>query len=334
MKAIQASAAGAPDVLELVDVPVPVPGPGQILLRVEAAAVNFSDAHRRAARPYPFPTAFPYTPGSEVAGVVEALGEGVQGPPVGTPVFALVGADGSGGYAEYAVANAPSVVPIPDGLSADVASGMIVAGSTAVLALETVGRVQSGERVLIEAAGGGVGVLATQLAVLLGAEVIASAGSAAAQEAAKAAGASVVVDSRSPQWADEVSGAVGDRGIDVALVSSGGDRLSALAPLLAPFGRVIVLGSASGEPLQLSEVSLQHLLIAPALNVSVHAFNLGIWFGLRPADAGAALGRAIDLVASRSLTPVVGHVLPLADAAAAHRLMESRTHVGKIVLRP
>lgn len=333
MKAINAIAPGGPEVLELVERPAPHVAPGEILIRVETAAVNFSDAHRRAARPYPFPTAFPFTPGSEVAGVVEALGEGVQGPPVGTRVFALVGADGSGGYAEYAVAAAQSVVPLPAGLSPEVASGVIVAGSTAVLSLENVAGVQSGEVVLIEAASGGVGLLATQLAVLHGAHVIASAGSSAGRDAALAAGATAAVDSRSASWAEEVAAATGGLPLDVVLLSSGGDRISTLAPLLAPFGRIVVLGSASGEPLELSTAAVQHLMIAPALNVSLHAFNLGIWFGVRPPLAGAALGRAIELISSGELVPRIGHVMALADAAEAHRLLESREHVGKIVLR-
>ena len=107
MEAIRARRYGTPDVLVLEEVPVPRPGPGQVLIRVESAGVNFADVKRRRNDPYPFPTPLPYTPGGEVAGVVEALGAGIDGPPLGTPVFALVGGDGSTGYAQFAVAEAP-----------------------------------------------------------------------------------------------------------------------------------------------------------------------------------------------------------------------------------
>ena len=119
---------------------------------MESAAVNFADVLRRRNSVYPFPTALPYIPGSEVAGIVEALGAGVAGPPVGTPVFALVGNDGSTGYAQYALANAPQVTPLPPGLSKDIACGLIVAGATAVLTLKESARLQAGEGLwLVEA---------------------------------------------------------------------------------------------------------------------------------------------------------------------------------------
>ena len=140
MKLIRAHTFGGPDVLVFEDGPQPVAGPGQVLVRVEAASVNFADVLRRRNGPYPFPTALPFTPGSEVAGTVEELGEGVAGPLVGTPVFALVGGDGSTGYAQFAVADAPQVVPIRAGLSADEAAGIVVAGSTALLTLTEVGQ--------------------------------------------------------------------------------------------------------------------------------------------------------------------------------------------------
>jgi NADPH:quinone reductase len=150
MQAVQAKRFGPPDVLVLEEVPVPRPGPGQVLIKVESAGVNFSDVKRRRNDAYPFPTTLPYTPGGEVAGTVEALGEGAEGPSVGTPVFALVGADGSTGYAQFALANASGVIPIPPGLSADAASGLVIAGSTAVLILKEAARLRAGETVLVQ----------------------------------------------------------------------------------------------------------------------------------------------------------------------------------------
>ena len=145
MWAVQCEEFGSPDVLVYRELPIPKPGTGQILIKVESAAVNFADVLRRRNSVYPFPTALPYIPGSEVAGIVEALGAGVAGPPVGTPVFALVGNDGSTGYAQYALANAPQVTPLPPGLSKDIACGLIVAGATAVLTLKESARLQAGE---------------------------------------------------------------------------------------------------------------------------------------------------------------------------------------------
>lgn len=154
MQSIVARSPGGPEVLELVEHPTPVPGPGQVLIRVVSAGVNFSDVKRRRDDDYPFPTAFPYTPGGEVAGTVEALGEGVRAPELGTRVFALVGGDGSTGYAQYALAEAAQTVPVPGDLDSDVAAGLIIAGSTAMLALVDVMDLQPGQRVLVEAAGG------------------------------------------------------------------------------------------------------------------------------------------------------------------------------------
>lgn len=135
MRVVRAERFGGPEVLRAVEVPIPEPGPGQVRIRVQAAAVNFADVMRRRASPYPFPTALPYVPGSEVAGVIDALGEGVAGPPVGTPVLALVGEGGEGGYAERAIANAARVIPIPPGLTPEAAASLLVAGTTAVLLL-------------------------------------------------------------------------------------------------------------------------------------------------------------------------------------------------------
>ncbi|HZF67139.1 MAG TPA: alcohol dehydrogenase catalytic domain-containing protein [Gemmatirosa sp.] len=142
---------------------------------MHAASVNFSDVMRRRNDPDPFPTALPFTPGSEVAGEVNALGPGVSGPPVGNPVFALVGTGpqtATGGYAEYAVADATRVLPLPPGLAPDVACSLLVAGFTALVSLREIARLEHGQHVLVQAAAGGVGSYAVQLARALGARVV------------------------------------------------------------------------------------------------------------------------------------------------------------------
>jgi NADPH:quinone reductase-like Zn-dependent oxidoreductase len=325
---------GGPEVMVLEEAPTPTPGPGQVLIRVESASVNFADVMRRRGDVYPFPTPLPFTPGGEVAGTVEALGQGVDGPPVGTPVFALVGGDGSTGYAQYALADAQQVIPTPPGLSSDEAAGIVVAGSAAVLMLTEVAVVRPGQTVLVQGAGGGMGGYAVQVAKLLGATVIGSASTSQRRDAALAAGADHVVDPTSAGWTDVVRSLTDGAGVDAVLDISGGAVSQAALGLLAPFGRFVIAGMASGEPIRLDEDTVRGLFYDPALNQSLTAFNLGAFFGLRPQAAVAALQTLIGYVASGQVKVDIGHVLPLSAAAQAHRLVEDRRSVGKIVLKP
>ena len=334
MTLVRAERFGGPDVLAVHRVPVPRPGPGEVLVRVEAAGVNFADVMRRRNDPYPFPTPLPFTPGSEVAGVVEALGDGVDGPPPGTPVFALVGRDGSGGYAQYAVAPAQQVVPVPPGIGVREAAGLVVAGTTAVLALTEVGGLTTGSTVLVEGAGGGVGSYAVQVARLLGATVVGAAAGPARREAAAAAGAHHVVDYGRPGWEAQVRELTGGRGVDLVLQLGGDSTIREVFSVLAPFGRVVVIGVPGGRQLTLDEAAVRAFFHDPALNQSLHAFNLGLFFGLRPQAAAAALTTLVGHVAAGRVTVPVGTVLPLEEAARAHRLLEERATTGKVVLTP
>jgi NADPH:quinone reductase len=156
MQAVQFHEFGTPDVLRYESIPEPVPGAGEILIKVESASVNWSDVAHRSNALYPFPTPLPFIPGNEVAGTVAALGEGVSSPPVGTPVFALVG-NGANGYAQYAVTPAQQVIPIPPGVTFDQAAAIPVAGLTPLLILKEIAQLKPGETVLIQGAAGGVG---------------------------------------------------------------------------------------------------------------------------------------------------------------------------------
>lgn len=334
MRAVQLEQFGGPEVLRVVDLPVPLPGPGQILIEVEAAAVNWSDTMRRSNRSYPFPTPLPFVPGGEVAGTVAALGDGVDGPPVGTPVFALVGEDGRGGYAEYAIAQAAFVIPRPGGVDAAAAASIMVAGGTAMVMLRHAARLAPGESVLIEGAAGGVGTYAVQIAKAIGAgTVIAAAGSADRRAAAAGLGADLVVDQSSMEWPGTVRRVV-PGGVDAVLQCSGAPTMADAFSVLGPFGRMIVYGYASGEPGALGAADQHQLFYEPVLNQTVAGFNIGLWFGLRPDLAVPALVELIGLVASGRVVPQIGAVLPLADAALAHELLERREVVGKIVLTP
>lgn len=335
MKAIQMTEQGGPEVLRLVDLPDPQPGPGQILIRVEAAAVNFSDVMRRRGDDYPVPTPSPFVPGAEVSGTVAALGENVDGPAVGTPVFALVGADASGGYAELAVAFAPNVIPVPPGLEPDAAAGIVVAGLAATLILTRTAPVEEGRSVFVPAAAGGVGGYAVQIAKLLGAgNVIAGASTEAKRQIALDLGADHAVDYNDPHWAKTVRDLTGGTGVDVALEMSGGDRLAQTLGVLAPFGNLVVFGAVSGTPGRLDGTALRPWLYDPAPNQSVVGFNLGPWFELRLPVAITALQQLIEWVGSGQVRVPVSRTLPLAEAAEAHRLLESGATTGKLVLKP
>jgi NADPH:quinone reductase-like Zn-dependent oxidoreductase len=334
MYAIRLTRFGGPDVLELIEVDEPVAGPGQILIRVESAAVNFADVMRRRNDAYPFPTPLPFIPGSEVAGTVEALGAGVEGPAVGTSVFAIVGADGSTGYAQYALADAHQVVPIPAGMSTDEAAGILIAGTTAMLILTRQANLVQGESVLIGGAGGGVGTAAIQIAKSLGAGIVIGAASTPAKrDAAIAAGADRVVDPTAAGWEHTAREHAGG-GVDVVLEMSGGNTFAEALSILAPFGRLVVYGIASGEPGLFSPEAQHRFLYDPSPNQSIHVFNIGLYFAMRPMIAVEAMTELIGLVASGQVEIHVGDVLPLAHAGEAHRRIEARESTGKIILRP
>jgi NADPH:quinone reductase-like Zn-dependent oxidoreductase len=335
MLAARSHRVGAAAELQIDTVPVPQPGPGQVLIRVESASVNFSDVKRRRGDAYPFPTALPYTPGSEVAGTVAALGAGVTAPAIGTPVFALVGGDGQGGCAQFALAYAPQVNALPPGFDADRACGLIVAGATAMILLRHVVPLSPGQSILVPAAAGAVGSYVVQLARHFGAGLVIGAVSTPAKAAAaRAAGAHVTVDSNRADWADELRRATDGRGVDVLLESAGGDSLAQALGALAPFGRAVVYGAASGANAALDAGTLGRFFYAPAPNQTLAAFNVGGWFIERPSLAGAALGELIGLVAAGAIrTPAVTS-MPLRDAALAHRLLETRQTLGKLVLKP
>lgn len=334
MRAVRIARHGGPEVLELVELEDPTPGPGQVLIEVEAASVNWSDTMRRRGDAYPFPTPLPFVPGGEVAGTVAALGPGVDGPPVGAPVFALVGQDGSGGYAELALANAPMVIPRPDGVPAEEAAAIMVAGGTAMVLLREAARLAEGEVVLVPGAGGGVGQCAIQLARVLGAgTVIGAAGSQDRRKAAEAAGADHAVDYTAPGWVEQVR-SIAPGGVDVALETVGGSKTSETFAALGPFGRMVVYGFAGGTPGVLDAADQHRLFYEPVLNQSITGFNIGAWFGLRPERAVAALIELIGLIAQHRVQIPIGEVLPLAEAERAHNLLESRRVTGKIILRP
>ena len=325
MKAVRFHRHGGPEVLQLEELPVPVPAPGEVLIQIEAAGVNYADTVRRWGDHYPLPTPLPSICGGEVAGAVAAAGAGVDSAWVGKRVLA---APPSGGYAQFVAVPASSVFEMPAGLTAQQGLALFVQGLSAALILKTAGRLAAGEHVLIEGASGGVGSIAVQLAHLYGAGmVIGAAGSAAKRAQVRTLGANHAIDYSKPGWASEVMQLTAGRGIDVLMEMTGGEVFAEAMQCLAPGGRAVVYGVASRQPYQ---VPSERLI---AKGQSIVGFYLGR-FLQQHALIETTLAQLGGFVAGGRLVVEIGGVFPLAGAAEAHRLLESRTTSGKLILVP
>ncbi|UPG92735.1 quinone oxidoreductase family protein [Luteibacter aegosomatissinici] len=325
MKTVRFHETGEPGVLRYEDVPEPFPGPGQVKIRVEAVGVNFSDVLRRRGDDYPEASPTPFTPGSEVAGTIIELGEGVAGLAVGDAVYAV---PRTGGYAQYVVVDAAMAVPLPEGIAAAEATSLVIQGLTALLSLRDAGRLSPGDTVLVEAAAGGVGAYAVQLAKLSGAgKVIAAASTPEKRAFAESLGADASVDYTEEGWPERVRELTGGRGVDIALEMVGGNILGEALRAIAPFGRMVVYGQASGER---AFINPQELTVD---NISVIGFYIAGYFKLRP-DLINALHEIIGHVRDGRLSINIGGRFPLSRAADAHRFVEGRQSSGKVVLEP
>ncbi|WP_286249569.1 quinone oxidoreductase family protein [Streptomyces graminofaciens] len=306
-------------------VPVPRPAPGQVLVEVAAAGVNYADAIRRLGEYYPQPTVFPFTMGGEFTGKIVARGEGVTGHKEGDTVFAL---HNGGGYAEYAVAEQGALIPVPDGLDPVVGLALVIQGLTAVAILKDAGPVRPGDTVLVQAGGGGVGLLAVQLAKMYGAgRVIAMASTAEKRATALDHGADVAVDSSSDGWAAEAREATGGKGVDLVLEMTGGSVFTQSVDLLTDFGTVVVYGVAGREP---PILAVEQLI---PRNISVRAFNLHPYL-MRPDFTAETLCELADHVAEGRLRVALGGRFTLETAQEMHRSMEARQTHGKLVVIP
>lgn len=329
MKVARLHEYGGPEVLVYEDAPKPEAGTGEVLIRVESASVNFADVVRRNNDAYPFPSPLPFIPGSEVAGIVEAVGDNVATIKEGMAVFASLENGGAGGYAQYAVAKSSKVIPLPDGLTPDQACSLVVAGMTALQTLTDCAHLQSGETVLVQAAGGGVGTYAVQIAKHLGAgKVIAAASTQAKRDLALKLGAHHAIDYTAPDWLEHLRALTDGKGVDIVLEATGGDVLLQSIQAMGPFGRIVVFGAASRDRKPVNPYAML------GLNQSLITYYVGGWFQVRPQQAVAALLRLIELIRSGAIQVHIGHVLPLSRAAEAHRILASRASAGKIILKP
>jgi NADPH:quinone reductase-like Zn-dependent oxidoreductase len=335
MRSVWIPRTGPPEVLEVRDGPDPVPGAGAALIRVRASGVNFADVMARLGF-YADAPPRPCVVGYEVAGTVERLGPGgVDGLAVGQRVVALTR---FGGYAEAVAVPAAQVFPLPDRMTFEEGAAVPVNYLTAVLMLRHFGNVRAGERVLVHAAAGGVGMAAIQLCRIAGAEVIGTA-SAAKHAALREAGVAHAIDYRTQDFEAEVRRLTAGRGVDIVLDATGAFRKSYRC--LAPLGRLVMFGfsqAATGmTPSWLA--ALPKFLAIPWFhparlmndNKAVIGVNLGhLWDRIELLRA-EMLGLLADCEAGR-LKPVVGKTFPLAEAAGAHRYLQERQNVGKVLL--
>ncbi len=321
MRAIYVTAAGGPDVLDERDAPAPAPGPGEVAVRVAYAGVNYAEVMGRRGDYQPAP--LPFIPGFEVSGHVAALGAGVTGFAVGQRVAAMTII---GGYAEVAVAPAAMVVPVPDGVDLRTAAAFPTIAPTAYALLHEVARVRPGEAVLVHAAAGGVGTVLGQMARALGAgRVIGTVGSADKVAYAARFGYDLVLPRDG--FVEGVRAATGGRGVDAAFDSVGGQVLARSFEALAPMGRVVVFGNATNAPAA--------PLDAYALwfgNRSLLTYSIGHLSATDPAAVARQARAAMAMVADGRVRLDVTDVLPLADAREAHRRLEGRATVGKLLL--
>jgi NADPH:quinone reductase len=326
MKAIRQHAFGGPGELRVEDVPDPQPGEGQVRIRVQAAGVHLLDTLIRngQAGPRAMP-ALPMTPGREVAGVVDQAGPGTDSTLVGRRVVADLGL-ASGGYAEFAVADAGALHDIPASLDAEQAVAMIGTGRTAMAILE-LAQPARGDVVVITAAAGGIGTLLVQASRNAGATVIAAAGGAAKTALVRQLGAAITADYLQPDWAQHARAELHDRGATLVLDGVGGDLGHAAMNLLVAGGRLVMYGQASGSLIPLTAGDLYRLGITAAAAIGARILQ-------RPGGLRDLETKAIHAGAQGHLKPVIGQRYPLADAAAAHTAIETRSTTGKTILRP
>ncbi|MDG5758617.1 NADPH:quinone oxidoreductase family protein [Natronococcus sp. A-GB1] len=323
MKAIEVTEYGDSDELEFVDRDVPEPDAGEVRIEIEAAGINFADVMQRRGV-YPGGPEAPYVPGMEAAGTVDATGEGVD-LDEGDRVVTMLD---RGGYAEYATANAQMLFPIPEGMSFEEAAGFPVQFLTAHSCLFGWGELEEGESVLIQAAAGGVGTAAVQLASNAGAEVFGTASSEEKLEVAADLGCDHPIKYTETDFRETVEAETDGEGVNLVLESVGGDVFERSLDAMAHFGRMVTFGVASGEP---ASAENRRLLFE---NKSVRGFHLGQAAMHDPSRIMQAVPDLTEGFASGDLEVIVGESFPLEEAADAHRYIEDRKSSGKVLLKP
>lgn len=337
MKAIILERHGGPGVLRVREVPDPAPGAGEVRVRVEAVGVNYAEVLSRKGL-YGWAPPMPYTLGMEATGAIDALGPGVTDRAVGERM--IVGAQ-HGAYAERIVVPARQALPAVPGLSTEENAAVAVNYLTAWVALMEMARLRPSDRVLVTAAAGGVGTAAVQVASRFGCATVGMAGSDAKLDTIRALGAVAAVNYRRADFEERLREAAGPDRFDVVLEVVGGEVFRAVWPVLAPFGRVVVAGFASLALQRWNPLSwLRTWRDLPRADIRTlapgsHGF-MGTHVGYLlddPPRLARVWRELMAFVAAQGIRPVVGATFRFEEMAEAHRLMESRGSVGKIVVR-
>ncbi len=324
MKAIQCVQWGGPEQLRLTECALPEPAAGEVRIRVEAAGVNFPDA-LIIQKKYQLQPPLPFVPGTEVAGTVDAVGDGVARLKPGDRVVAFVGL---GGFAEYVCAPQLQVASLPDGVDPAVAAGFTLTYATSQHALVERGGLRRGETLLVLGAGGGVGLAAVELGRRAGARVIAAASSPAKLAAAQGCGAEELVDYSKVDLREAVKAITDGRGVDVVYDPVGGGHTTAALRSLAWRGRLLVVGFAAGE---IPQIPANLLLLKEVSAIGVY------WgeFAKRDPEANRRLlAQLIGWLADGSLRPLVSKQYPLVETPRALQDLLARRAIGKLVIRP
>jgi len=323
MKVARITEFGDSGVIEIEDDEKPDPGPGEALIDVGAAGINFADIMQRRGHYQGGPEP-PYVPGAEVAGTIEAVGDGV-GREVGDEVMGMVT---GGGYAEYATANAAGLFDLPAGMSFAEGAGFPVQFLTAHNCLHEWGELQEGETVLIHAAAGGVGTAAVQIASEAGAAVFGTASTQEKLDLASDLGCDHPIQYTEEDFVDRVNEITDGAGVDLVLDGIGSDTTTESMKAMKDFGRMVSFGAASGEP---GKPNTADLLFN---NQTVIGYHLGEAIQKDPGRVFEAVPKLNAMLDDGSIEVIVGHEFDLAEAAKAHQFIEDRKSSGKVVLKP
>lgn len=335
MRSMVVQEPGGPEALQPTELPVPQPGPGEARLRVAYSGMNPVDAMLRRARLEWMPVRYPFTPGIEHTGVVDAVGEGVDAALIGARVLSRVS---FGGYAEYSLAPAAALLRLPDAMSLAVGAAYRGCSSTAWYALHGAARIKAGDRVLVHSAAGAVGAMAMQIARDAGAEVCGLAGgpakvafarellaSTAVGSAAGAAGATgAVLDYLQPDWPVQARAFAGPGGFDIILDGNGGADAAANHGLIGVLGRIVHLGATAGAP----------AASVPTPQLIAGSYSIG---GMTLRAVEAKMGAVADPIILREVLVgrwrvPVSEVVPLAEVAALHARLEARQVMGRALI--
>lgn len=323
MRAVVITEPGGPEVLRWEEVPDPEPGDGDVLIDVAAAGVNRADLLQRLGF-YPPPPGAPPYPGMECSGRIEAVGANVTGWQPGDEVCALMA---GGGYAEKAAVPAGQVLPVPHGINVVDAAALPETTCTVYSNVVQVGGLRAGETVLVHGGASGIGTIAIQLGKALGARVICTAGTPEKLDRCRALGADVAISYRDEDFAEVVRDVTGGRGADVILDIMGASYLPRNLASLAANGRLVIIGRQGGDRAEIDLGVLQ------GKRASIHATTLRA----RPAAEKSAIVAAVGdhvwpLVSAGTVLPVIQKIVPMSQAAEAHRLLEEGAHTGKVLL--